>query len=185
MSYEFTDGFKIRNQEATHFLTFTVEGWIDIFSRQCYRDMIIESFNFCREKKGLQIGAYVIMTNHIHCIWTAKENNLSDIIRDFKTFTSKQIALAIQQGPESRKEWLMHMLAYFAKGTNGNKYTKLWKSGNHPEEISSKEFLLQKLNYIHENPVRASIVSNAADYIYSSASNYAGMKGILNIDFLF
>ena len=91
MSYEFADGYKIRDQSATHFLTFSIMGWIDIFSRQRYRDIIIESFQFCRKNKGLLIGGYVIMSNHIHVIWTASNNNLSDIVRDFKTFTSKAI----------------------------------------------------------------------------------------------
>ena len=72
MSYEFAEGYKIHDQAATHFLTFSIMGWIDIFSRQRYRDIIIESFQFCRLKKNLQIGGFVIMTNHIHVIWTAK-----------------------------------------------------------------------------------------------------------------
>ena len=70
-------------------------GWIDIFSRKRYRDIILDSLNYCREKKGLKIGGYVIMTNHIHFIWTAQNNNLSDIVRDFKTFTSKAILKSI------------------------------------------------------------------------------------------
>lgn len=86
MNYEFADGYKIRDQSATHFLTFSIMGWIDIFSRQRYRDIIIESFRFCRKNKGLLIGGYVIMSNHIQVIWTATNNNLSDIVRDFKTF---------------------------------------------------------------------------------------------------
>jgi hypothetical protein len=61
MSYEFEEGYKIRDQAASHFLTFTIMGWIDIFSRQRYRDIILDSFKFCREKKALKIGAYVIM----------------------------------------------------------------------------------------------------------------------------
>ena len=65
MSYEFAEGYKIRDQSSTHFLTFTVMGWIDIFSRKRYRDIIIDSLNYCRANKGLQIGGYVIMTNHI------------------------------------------------------------------------------------------------------------------------
>jgi len=101
MSYEFADGYKIRDQSATHFLTFSIMGWIDIFSRQRYRDIILESMQFCRIKKGLNIGAFVIMSNHVHTIWTAMNNNLSDVIRDFKTFTSKAITTSIESEPES------------------------------------------------------------------------------------
>ena len=89
MNYEFAEGYKIRDQSATHFMTFSIMGWIDIFSRSRYRDIVLESFEFCRVHKGLNIGAYVIMSNHIHVIWTATNNNLSDIIRDFKHLPAK------------------------------------------------------------------------------------------------
>lgn len=184
MSYEFSDGFKIRDQSATHFLTFTIVGWIDIFTRQRYRDIILNSFQFCRQKKDLQIGAYVIMSNHIHTIWTAASGNLSDIVRDFKTFTSKAITASIQSETESRREWLLYMFNYFANRTNENEYFKVWTSNNHPEAIYSDGFLKSKLNYIHDNPVRAGLVGEPSQYLYSSAADYIDKKGITEIDLL-
>ena len=185
MSYDFADGFKIRNQSGTHFLTFSIMGWIDIFSRQRYRDLVLESFQFCQKNKGLLIGGYVIMSNHIHVIWTARENNLSDIIRDFKTYTSKAISASVQDEPESRKDWLLHMFRFYATRTNANDNYKVWTGNNHPEEIYSDSFLRTKLNYIHENPVRAGWVQEPHHYTYSSASNYVNGKGLIEIDFLF
>lgn len=185
MSYEFADGYKIRDQSATHFLTFTVMGWIDIFSRQRYRDIILDSFQFCRQRKGLLIGGYVIMSNHIHTIWTARNHNLSDIIRDFKTYTSKAITNSIEAEPESRREWLLYMFGFFANRTNANKYFKVWTGNNHPEETHSESFLKSKLNYIHQNPVRAGLVAEAGQYLYSSAADYEGKKGITVIDLLY
>ena len=185
MSYEFADGYKIRDQSSTHFLTFTVMGWIDIFSRTRYRDIIIESLKYCQANKGLKIAAFVIMSNHIHTIWTANNNNLSGVVRDFKTYTSKAILKSIETETESRKEWLLYMFAYYAKGTNANDFFKIWTNNNHPENIYSKEFLISKINYIHQNPVRAKIVAEAEDYIYSSASNYNSEKGLIEIDFYF
>jgi Transposase and inactivated derivatives len=185
MSYEFTGGYKIRDQGATHFLTFTIMGWIDIFTRKCYRDLILESFKFCREKKSLQIGAYVIMSNHIHTIWTAPNRNLSDIVRDFKTYTSQAITDMIKKEHESRREWLLYMFRFFGNGTNANEEFKVWTSDNHPEEIYSDAFLQTKLNYIHQNPVKAGLVEKASHYLYSSAANYEGKKGLIEIDPLF
>jgi putative transposase len=184
MNYENADGFKIRDQSAYHFLTFTVVGWIDIFSRQCYRNLIINSFKYCQEHKGLKIGAWVIMSNHIHVIWKAQHNNLSDVIRDFKTFTSKAISKQINQPTESRKDWLLYLLSYYAKKTNANEHFKVWTNNNHPEAIYSEAFLLSKLNYIHQNPIRASIVTEADHYLYSSAVDYSGSKGLVDIEFL-
>ena len=186
MSYEYSEGYKIRNQSATHFLTFTIEGWIDIFSRKEYRDMIIDSFNYCRSKKQLKIHGFVIMTNHIHTIWTAQNGNLSDIVRDFKTHTSKLFVNYIRDSSkESRKEWLLHMFQFYANQVAKNKYFKVWKSNSHPEEIISKDFFLQKLSYIHDNPVRAGMVAQHHCYLYSSASNYINNCGLMDIDFLF
>ena len=185
MSYEYADGYKIRDQSATHFLTFSIMGWIDIFSRQVYRDIILDSFTFCRQKKSLEIGAYVIMSNHIHTIWTARLNNLSDIIRDFKTYTSKAITRSINTEPESRRDWLNYMFSYYAQHKAANTYFKVWTNNNHPEEIYSPDFMHTKLNYIHENPVRAGLVFKAEDYVYSSAGDYAGRKGLIDIDFLY
>lgn len=185
MSYEFAEGYKIRDQAATHFLTFSIMGWIDIFTRQRYRDIILSSMQYCRQNKGLHIGAYVIMSNHIHFIWTAGNINLSDVIRDFKTHTSKAITKAISEEPESRREWLLYMFGFYARRTNANENFKVWTGDNHPEEIYKESFLKTKLNYIHENPVRARLVSEPAHYLYSSASNYSGAYGITEIDFLF
>ena len=185
MSYEFADGYKIRDQSATHFLTFSIMGWIDIFSRQRYRDLVIESFQYCRKHKGLQIGAYVIMSNHIHTIWTATNNNLSDIVRDFKTFISKAITSSIESEPESRREWLLYMFRFYANRTAANENFKVWTGQNHPEELHSESFLQTKLNYIHDNPVRAGLVAEPSHYLYSSAANYEGKKGLMEIDLLF
>lgn len=81
-------GFKIQNQEGLHFITITVVGWVDVFTRTQYKDIIIESLKYCVSSKGLKLYAYVIMTNHLHLIVSTSEGNeLSDILRDFKKFT--------------------------------------------------------------------------------------------------
>lgn len=185
MSYEFAGGNKIRDQAATHFLIFTIMGWIDIFSRQRYSDLMLESFQYCRQHKGLKMGAYVIMSNHIHAIWTATNNNLSDIIRDFKTFTSKEITKANETETESRRDWLLYMFNFYANRTAANDKFKVWTGNHHPEEIHSESFLRTKLTYTHDNPVRAGLVAKPSHYLYSSAANYEDKKGIMEIDFLF
>jgi len=185
MSYEFADGYKIRNQFGLYFVTFTVVGWVDLFSRKIYRDLLIKNMNHCREYKGLAIGAYVIMTNHVHLIWQSRTGKLSDTIRDFKSFCTKEFIQTIQKENESRESWLLHMFRFYAKSTNQNMEYKIWISGSHPEEITLHDFLMTKLNYIHENPVRAGWVAKAEDYLYSSASNYVSGKGVFEIDYLF
>ena len=91
--------YQIHDQYAVHFVTFTVHQWVDVFTRNEYKDILLESLRFCQERKGLEIYAWVIMTNHIHLIIGSREGKLSDIIRDFKKYTSVQVIKAIEQNP--------------------------------------------------------------------------------------
>jgi len=178
MSYEFADGYKIRDQAGLYFLTFTVVGWIDLFSRQLYRDIFLKNMDYCRKKKNLRVGGYVIMSNHAHLIWQSMSAQLSDTIRDFKSYCTKQFIEAIESENESRREWLLYMFKFFANRTNQNKDYKIWTGNNHPEEITSHDFLMTKLNYIHQNPVRAGLVRNAEDYLNSSGIKLCEWEGL-------
>ncbi len=108
-------GYNIKEQDKLYYLTLQVVNWIDIFTRQGYRDIIIDSFKYSQEQKGLNIFAYVIMSNHIHIIAKSNNENLSQTIGDIKKFTSKQIARSITEEPESRRDWLLFMFERAAK----------------------------------------------------------------------
>ncbi|MFZ1750492.1 MAG: transposase [Saprospiraceae bacterium] len=178
-------GYNIENQNSIHFLTMTTVGWIDIFSRQSYRDIIVESMKYCQIEKGLIIYAYVIMSNHIHCIWQTPNGSLSNAVRDFKKFTAAMIIKqSLLEKGESRSDWLRIVMDYHAKFNKNNSNYQLWQNGNRPIELESPKFLYQKLNYIHLNPVRAGIVNEPEHYIYSSASNYLSGKGIIEVSIL-
>lgn len=185
MSYEFTGGYKIRDQFGLFFMTFTVVDWMDLFSRKLYRDILIKNLMHCRLHKDLLVEAYVIMTNHMHVIWQSKPGKLSDTLRDYKSFCTKELIEAIENSPERRKDWLLRAFKFHAKGTNQNKDYKVWTNDNHPEQIFSEKFMRTKLDYIHDNPVRACWVEGPEDYLYSSASNYVLGKGIMEVDYLF
>ena len=173
--------YSISDQDKPYFITTTVIDWIDVFTRQKYRDIIIDSIKYNIENKGLIVYAYVIMSNHLHFIIQAKHSNLSDILRDFKKHTSKAILNEIQQEPESRKEWMLERFRKATESHHRNKNFQFWQYGNHAEEIYSQPFFWTKINYIHFNPVKAGIVKRPQDYIYSSASNYINQTGLINI----
>ena len=102
------DGYKIRDQHAVHFITFGVVEWVDVFTRRTYADIVIQSLLYCINNKGLKLHGWCIMSNHIHLIISTANGNLSDILRDFKKFTSKQIITAIENNKlESRKNWIL------------------------------------------------------------------------------
>ena len=168
----------IRNQSGVYYVTFTVHQWVDVFTRRLYVDMLLDSLRYCQEYKGLEIYGWVIMSNHCHLIISAKNENLSDIIRDFKKFTAKSIVKAIHQNPkESRKEWLSFLL------TKDDKIW-FWEESYHGEEIFTKDFFDTKLNYLHLNPVRAGLVEKEEEYLLSSAGDYFGTrKGLLALSY--
>ena len=162
--------YTVKDQGAVYFLTFTVHQWADVFTRSIYIDEVLMNLRYCQEHKGLEIFAWVVMTNHIHLIVRAKNENLSDVIRDFKKFTSKSIYRLIENNPkESRKNWLLKVLNYEGK-------IWFWEEGYHGEEILSLGFFESKVNYIHLNPVRANIVEKEEDYINSSAGDFYGIR---------
>lgn len=111
-----SERYKIKDFERPHFVTLTVVGWIDVFIRKNHKLTIIDSLKFCQKEKGLILFGYCIMSSHIHLIATTNSNfTLSEVIRDFKKFTSKAIVKQINEEPESRREW---MLKYFQMPQN-------------------------------------------------------------------
>jgi len=165
-----------------YFLTLTVLDWVDVFTRPVYRHILIDSLEYCQLHKGLELYAWCLMSNHLHLIAGAKDgHNLSDILRDFKKFSSKAIVKAIQVENESRKDWMLNRFAYAATNDVKTKNYKFWQDGNEAKELHTNEFIDQKLQYIHQNPVAAEIVAEPEHYLYSSALNYAGQPGLLDV----
>jgi len=172
-------GYIISDQYATHFVTFTVVGWIDLFTRKRCKDIVIDSLKYCIANKGLELNAFVIMPSHIHLIVRAKESSkgLSGIIRDMKKHTSKQLLKwVLESGKESRKEWMDIVFKYHAKYNKNNNDYQIWQQNNQPKILIHPKFSNQKINYIHHNPVEAGIVLEAEHYSYSSARNYLGFE---------
>lgn len=177
--------YQINNQEGLCFLTFQVVGWVDVFSRKVYKDILIESFDFCRKEKGMQLYAYVIMTNHVHVIMCSEKGDLSGLVRDFKKYTSKKILASIDtNGIESRKEWMQMVFKYHAKYNKRANDIQFWTHDNHAVELNDNDKISTRLKYIHQNPVRAGWVLNEEDYLYSSARNYSSLECLLQIDFI-
>jgi len=176
------DKYKIADQQSIYFLTFTIVDWIDIFTRKDYKIIITDSLNYCVENKGLEVYAWALMSNHLHLIAKAKEGFvLSHIIRDFKKFTSKQITAKIVEIGESRRDWLLDKFNFEARRTRRAENYKVWRDDNHAICLEKTEWIIQRLNYIHQNPVRQLIVQYPHEYLFSSAIDYADGKGLVNI----
>jgi putative transposase len=180
-------GYKIRNQSAIHFITFAVVEWMDVFTRKNYRDIVLDSIRFCQKDRGLLVHSWCIMSNHLHLVLPAKNHDLSKVLGDFKRFTSNQLIQAITENPgESRKAWMLRVIREQGERNSRNESNQFWRQDNHPVELYSPAFVFQKINYIHQHPVKAGIVDHAWEYLYSSARDYRLMKkcGLLDVCFI-
>lgn len=179
--------YKVRNQAGTYFVTFAVVEWVDVFTRQEYRDMVLDSLRFCQKEKGLRLHSWCIMSNHLHLIYSTVHGNVSALLRDFKKFTARQIVEAIEKNSrESRREWMLEIFKRCGADNCRNTNYQFWRQENHPEELYSPWFSVQKLDYIHNNPVVAGLVDRPQDYLYSSARDYCSMQqvGLLEVEWL-
>jgi putative transposase len=169
--------YKIAELEAPHFITCTIVGWLPVFTRTKYLDIITDSLSFCRQQKGVRLHAYVILDNHLHLVVSA--DNLSQVIRDFKRHTANEtLAVARQED----KQWLLKQFEFFKGVHKGESQHQVWQEAFHPQAITTEDKLRQKLEYIHHNPARIGLVDRAEDWRYSSARNYFGRDGVLEID---
>ena len=157
-----------------------------MFSRECYKEIMVKSLQYCIESKGLNLHAWVIMTNHVHLIVSSTTNKIEHIVRDLKKYTSKQIIKAIQENTtESRKDWMLNIFSFVGQNNNNNKDFQFWKQDYHPIELNTNEKLKQRLDYLHENPVRSGLVWEPWHYKYSSAIDYYTTEhGLIKIELL-
>ena len=174
--------YKATTTDQAYFITITTIGWVDVFTRLNQKYNVINSLKYCQENKGLEIYAYCLMHSHLHLLCKSTEGFiLSDVMRDFKKHTSKQIIKTIVEEPESRREW---MLEYFQKSCEhlkrDQKY-KVWQDGYHAEIVETNWFIKQKVHYIHNNPVKDRIVTLPHEYYFSSARNYADLDFPLDV----
>lgn len=180
-----SEKYKFNDPDGLYFITMGIVYWIDLFTRPAFKHLLVDSLRHCQQHKGLVIHAWCLMPSHLHAIVSRRgEALLSEIMRDFKKYTSKQIVATLPQINESRREWLLRAFARAGQPLKRVQGYKVWQDGNHPVELFSNKFVNQKLHYIHRNPVVAEIVDEPEDYRYSSARDYAGQPGLLTVELL-
>ena len=175
--------YKFHNPEGLYFISFAVVDWLDVFTKDHYIEILVDSLRYCQANKGLELIAWCIMTNHVHLIYRSCAGQKPELLLgDFKKHTSKALVRAIQDDPEeNRKEiFLKHFQKAAQQSSNVNNH-QFWQHDNHPIELWSNEVIWQKINYVHNNPVKAGYVQNPEDYNYSSAKNYVDKQGLLDV----
>ncbi|AKQ46768.1 transposase [Rufibacter radiotolerans] len=174
--------YKVRNQHYLYFVSFATVNWIDVFTRREYKDIFVESLKYCIKHKGLEVYAWCLMSNHAHLIIGSTGEKLEYILRDLKRHTSKELTKAIEGNiHESRRAWMLWMFERAGSQNPNNTKYQFWQQHNHPIELSTNLLLEQRLEYLHQNPVEAGWVEEPDHYLYSSARDYAGQKGLVEV----
>ena len=157
--------YRITSDSGYYFVTSTIIDWVPLIISDAIPMIIVKSFKFCQENKGLQLFGFVIMPNHFHVIINMeKPEEIPSVMRDLKRHTSQEISKYLKNHSQRKLFWIDRFY--------GGKVNNVWQEGYHPEMIRSDKWFLQKLDYIHNNPVKAGFVERPEYWKYSSARNY-------------
>ena len=177
-------GYQVSAEEdVPYFVTTATIGWAHVFTSTRYFEILVEALAYCRANKGLDLYAYVVMTNHFHVIArTRVPGALSGVMRDFKRHTSREIMRQLQEDGNLT-------LAKFFSDTPlkraGNTGAKVWQDDFHPVALADKDRFLQRLEYLELNPVRKGYVDEPDHWHYSSARNRIHEdQSVLEVDLL-
>jgi REP element-mobilizing transposase RayT len=168
--------YRVLHGQSPHFLTATVNHWLPLFTRPETVDIVLDSWRFLQREAGFVLYGYVILENHLHLV--AASEDLSRDVQRFKSFTAKEIIAHLEQ---RRAGKLLELLALFKRAHKVESQYQVWEEGNHPQLMESAAVMRQKLDYIHQNPVKRGYVDRPEHWRYSSARNYAGQEGLIEV----
>jgi len=170
--------YRVHDDRAAYFITATVVAWLPVFNSAPRCDILIQSLDYCRTHKGLKIYAWVILDTHLHAIVSAPE--LPRVLADFKRHTAQKL---LEQIETDGSEWWLNQFGYFREKHKAESQHQVWQEGSHPQEIGSDTMMLQKLDYIHDNPVKRGLVAGPEHWRYSSAHEWCvGAEPVLRCD---
>src|SRR5439155_13893410 len=165
--------YRIFETNAPYFLTCTVVGWLPVFTNADAAQIVLDSWTFLQEQGRITLFGYVILENHLHFIAGAQD--LSDQVGDFKSFTARRIIDLLQARAAVP---FLRQLQHYKEAFKTDRPYQLWQEGSHPKMINGDEMMTQKLEYMHNNPVKRGYVDDPVHWRYSSARNYAGLTGL-------
>ena len=167
--------YQITQPDQPNFMTITVLHWIAVFTRPETVAILLTSLRQLMDK-GLNVYAYVILENHMYLI--AQSSELDRDMTRFKSFTARQL---IKWLTERNAKTVLDQLAFYKRAHKGDRTYQVWQEGVHPELIQGEEMMRQKVDYIHQNPVKRGYVDKAEHWRYSSARDYLGRDGLLKV----
>ena len=158
-------------------MTCTVLHWIALFTNQQSVQILIDSLKHLQQSDNLKIYAYVILENHLHLV--ASSDDIAKSIKKFKSYTAKEILSLLQK---QNIKTILDQLAFYKKAHKQETTYQVWQEGMQPKLIQTEQMLREKINYIHNNPIKRGYVDEAKHWRYSSARDYEGVSGLVEIE---
>ncbi len=168
--------YRITQKNYPHFMTATVNHWLPLFTRTQTVDIVLDSWRFLQREADFEIYGYVILENHLHLI--ASSQDIGHDMQRFKSYSARRIIDYLEQSEAKR---MLEMLAMFKRVHKIESQYQVWEEGNHPQLLESEQMMRQKLDYIHQNPVKRGYVDVPEHWRYSSARDYAGQAGLIDV----
>ncbi|MES9880252.1 MAG: transposase [Sedimenticola sp.] len=169
--------YVITEADKPHFLTCTVQEWLPLFTRPDSVEIILDSWRHLQQHEGFKLYGYVILENHLHFV--AQAPRLDKCVSSFKSFTARQLLNYLEANHVNR---LLERLRFACKAHKHDRQYQLWQEGSHAELVFSEKMMREKLEYIHNNPVKRGYVEMPEHWRYSSAKNYLGESGLIAVD---
>jgi REP element-mobilizing transposase RayT len=169
--------YKIYEPTHPHFITCTILHWIPIFTNQESVNIVLDSLKFLQKSDNLKIYSYVILENHLHMIISS--DDISKTLKKFKSFTAREIVKLLQ---EKNIKTILDQLAFYKKAHKKDTQYQVWQEGNQPKLIKDDKMMIERIKYIHNNPVKRGYVDEPIHWRYSSARDYEEMEGLIQIE---
>ncbi len=155
--------FQISRDSQALYITLNTKNRLPVFRKDEIRKVVCEAIDEARKSAGFLLFAYVIMIDHLHVI-TDQPKPISEVLRVLKGITARRV---IDYLKEQNYSASLAKLQHEVRDRN-YRYS-LWQTEKNVYPIFSEGLFMQKVNYIHNNPVRAGMVERAIDYRCSSA----------------
>ncbi|EGV16547.1 REP-associated tyrosine transposase [Thiocapsa marina] len=168
--------YRFASPDQPHFMTSTVVEWLPIFTRPETAQLVFDSWAYLQAHEGLRIYGFVVLENHLHIV--AQAPNLPDVWRRFKSYSARTLIDLLEEQGARR---LLDRMGFTFKARRGDRAYQLWQEGSHPQCIEGETMLRQKLEYIHNNPVKRGFVDDPEHWCWSSARSYAGRAGVVDV----
>ena len=148
-----------------------------VFTRPQTVQILLDCWTYQRQQQGLKLYGYVVLENHLHFI--AQAERLDQCVSSFKSYTARKI---IDYLEKNHIEHILTRLRFSKRAHKQDREYQFWQEGSHPEMILNEKMMREKLDYIHNNPIKRGYVAQAAHWRYSSAANYFCREGLIEID---